>query len=171
MKKITNSIFILSILIFGSTVLALQVPWPKTTIYNSNIEKAIDTNNIDNPIRDGTFMIIDNEKTRDGESERSIWWVVNIWQITEHDEAKENVLQIIKNIINYALGMLWLVALVYLIAHWFMMVTAAGDDEKYKKWLKGLKYAAIALIGIGVSFFLMSFIFRLVKLITISQNG
>jgi hypothetical protein len=31
------------------------------------------------------------------------------------------------------LGLLSFVALLYLIAHGFMMVTAAGDDEKYKK--------------------------------------
>jgi hypothetical protein len=52
-----------------------------------------------------------------------------------------------------------------------MMVTAAGDDEKYKKWLKGIKYATIALIGIGISFFLMSFIFWLVNRITLGANG
>ncbi|MEI7557973.1 MAG: hypothetical protein WCJ45_03990 [bacterium] len=42
-------------------------------------------------------------------------------------------MDVIKNIVNYALGMVALVALIYLIYHGFLILTAAGDDTQYKK--------------------------------------
>lgn len=61
--------------------------------------------------------------------------------------------------------MLGLVALVYLIYHGFLIVTATGDDTQYKKGLKGIKFAAIAIAGIGASWLIVSGIFRLIALI------
>ena len=58
-----------------------------------------------------------------------------------------------------------MVALVYLIYHGFIMLTAAGDDAQYKKGLKGIKFAAIAIVGIGLSRLIVSGIFRLIDLI------
>ena len=65
----------------------------------------------------------------------------------------------VANLLSYALGLLALIALIYLIYHGFLMVTAAGSDEQYNRGLKGIKYAAIALAGIGISWFLISFVF------------
>ncbi len=166
MKKLLLTISLLCVMLLMWSSQALQVPGPKSTIYNEDIHKAVNTDNIDNPIRDGSFMIIDNTNTRESnEQADKIWWIVNVWPIQEFSEAKNDVLTIIKNIINYALWLLGLIALIYLIAHGFMIVTAAGDDEKYKKWLKWIKYAAIALWGVGLSFFIISFIFRLINVI------
>jgi hypothetical protein len=39
------------------------------------------------------------------------------------------------------------------------MVTAAGDEKKYQKWLSVLKYAAIGLAIIGLSWMIVSIIF------------
>jgi hypothetical protein len=61
--------------------------------------------------------------------------------------------------------MLGLVALIYLIYHGFLIVTAAGDDTQYKKGLKGIKFAAIAMVGVGASWLIVSGIFRLIALI------
>lgn len=47
-------------------------------------------------------------------------------------------------------------ALVYLIYHGFIMLTASGDDTQYKKGLKGIKFAAIAIVGIGASRLIIS---------------
>lgn len=166
MKKILLIITLMSTLFLASSSMALQIPGAKSTIYNENINEAINTDNIDDPLRDGSYMIIDNEKTRESnDADLDVGGIVNIGEITEHNQAKESVLNIIKNIINYALGLAWLVALVYLLAHGFMIVTAAGDDAKYKKGLKGVKTAAIALIGIGVSFFIVSFIFYIIRIV------
>lgn len=54
-------------------------------------------------------------------------------EIGDHMTAQNQTFQIINNFINYALGLLALIALVYLLYHGFLMVTAAGDDEQYTK--------------------------------------
>ena len=61
--------------------------------------------------------------------------------------------------------MVGLVALVYLIYHGFLILTAAGDETQYKKGLKGIKFAAIAMVGIGASWLIVSAIFWLIALI------
>jgi len=165
MKKIAI-ILLLTISLFVSSSLALEIPGPKSSIYNENINEAINTDNIDNPLRDGSFMIIDNQKVKLGDEQAiEIKGIVNVWDIQSHNQAKENILNILKNIINYALGLLGLIALIYLLAHGFMILTAAWDDEKYKKGLKGIKYASIALGGIGLSFFMIKFVFRLINIV------
>jgi len=55
--------------------------------------------------------------------------------------------------------------LVILLWGGFQMVTAAGDDTKYKNGFKILKQAAIGLIFIGVSWLVVSVIFRLLGVI------
>jgi hypothetical protein len=58
------------------------------------------------------------------------------------------LIDVIKTFINWMLGMLALVALVILLYGGFIMVTAAGDDAKYKKGFKILQQAAIGLVFI-----------------------
>ena len=71
-------------------------------------------------------------------------------------------LDTIKNAINWILGILATIALVVCLYGWFKMVTAAGDEKKYGDWLKVLKYAAIGLAIIGLSWMIVSVIFRFV---------
>ena len=61
--------------------------------------------------------------------------------------------------------MLALIALVILLWGGFQMVTAAGDDAKYKKGFKILQQAAIGLVFIGVSRLVVSVIFWLLGVI------
>jgi len=61
--------------------------------------------------------------------------------------------------------MLGLVALVYLIYHGFLILTASGDENQYKKGIAGIKFAAIALAGIGASWLIVSAIFWLIALV------
>jgi hypothetical protein len=101
---------------------------------------------------------------QDDTQTNKIWWITNNEdQITSHKEAESQVMQIIKNVINYALWLLSLISLVYLIYHGFLMITAAGDDTQYKKWLKWLKFAAIALAWIWLSWIVISFIFYIIQ--------
>ena len=91
-------------------------------------------------------------------------WVDN--QITDHNTAKNQTLQIVKNILNYVLGLLGLIALIYLIYNGFLILTAGGDDAQYKKGIQSLQYALIALAGIGASWLIVSLIFRLIDQFT-----
>lgn len=73
------------------------------------------------------------------------------------------IITAIKLVINWALWMLALIALVVLLLGGFQMVTAAGDDGKYKKGFKILQQAAVGLVFIGVSRLMISLIFWLLK--------
>ena len=80
----------------------------------------------------------------------------------------DKLITVIKSFINWMLGMLALVALVILLWGGFQMVTAAGDDAKYKKGFKILQQAAIWLVFIGVSRLVVSVIFWLLWIIGVS---
>lgn len=43
------------------------------------------------------------------------------------------------------------------------MVTSAGDEDKYGKGFTILKHAAVGLLMIGVAWFVISIVFRLVN--------
>lgn len=73
-----------------------------------------------------------------------------------------NLLDIIKSFINWILGLLSLIALGMALWGGFQMVTAAGDDTKYKAGFKVLKQAAIGLIIVWFSWIIVSSIFWLI---------
>lgn len=77
----------------------------------------------------------------------------------------DSLITVVKNGINWVLGILALIALIILLWGGFQMVTAAGDEEKYKKGFTILKQAAIGLILIGIAWFVISIIFWLINLI------
>jgi hypothetical protein len=55
-----------------------------------------------------------------------------------------------------------LIALAMALFGGFKMVTAAGDDGKYKEGFKVLKQAAIGLVVVGLSWIIVSTIFLLI---------
>jgi hypothetical protein len=73
------------------------------------------------------------------------------------------LLDVVKNFVNWVLGLLSLIALIVLLYGGFNMVTAAGDDAKYKKGFKILQQAAIGLAVVGLSWIIVSFIFYIVS--------
>ena len=78
------------------------------------------------------------------------------------------LIDVIKSFINWMLGMLALIAMVMLLFWGFQMVTAAGDDAKYKKGFKILQQAAIGLVFIGVSWLMVSVIFWLLGVVGVA---
>lgn len=157
---LTSSILYASLIVVWYA--QMIVPSSENYILNENDQQVLNTEGIQDPLRDWAYNIIDAEAWTWGLS----WDIVGIWdKISSHENAQNKTLQVIKNLLNYALGMLWLVALIYLIYHGFLIVTAAGDDTQYKKWLSGVKYAAIAIVGIGVSWLVVSWIFWLLDLV------
>jgi len=80
--------------------------------------------------------------------------------------TQDGFVNVIKGAINWILGILALIALIILLWGGFQMVTAAGNEEQYKKWFTILKQAAIGLILIGIAWFVISIIFWLVNLTT-----
>lgn len=73
--------------------------------------------------------------------------------------ANDSLINVIRTFVNWALGMLALIALIVLLYGGFQMVIAAGDEGKYKNGFKILQQAAIGLVFIGVSWLVVSLIF------------
>jgi hypothetical protein len=87
----------------------------------------------------------------------------SVWQQAADDAL---ISEIIQRAINRVLGILWLIALIILLYGGFLMLTAAGNDEKYNKWFTILKHTAIGLAFIGISRFIVSMVFYLIEIIT-----
>jgi len=77
----------------------------------------------------------------------------------------------VQKAVNWILGILWLITVVILIWWGFQMVTAAGDDGKYKKWFTIVKQAVVGLILIGVSALIVNLIFSFVSSNADNANG
>jgi len=98
----------------------------------------------------------------------SIWVAGNdMWG----GSGSEWFLDFIQTALNRILGLLGLITIILLIWGGFQMVTAAGDDGKYKKWFTIVKQAAIGLILIGVSALIVSLIFNFVNTNTTTGGG
>jgi hypothetical protein len=116
------------------------------------LEEVIRTNDLDSPIRQ---WVSDLSK-----------WVDNIiysGPITDSASAQQQSLAFASNLINYFLSLVSFIALVYLIYHWYLMVTAAWDKSQFEKWQKWLKYATIAIAWIFLSWFVISMVFRVLE--------
>lgn len=83
----------------------------------------------------------------------------------------DKFLKVVKGAVNWVLGILGLIALLFLLYGGFEMVTAAGDDKKYASGQKILKAAAIGLALIGFSWMLISGIFWLSNILGTAADG
>ena len=76
---------------------------------------------------------------------------------------KDNMIVTIKKAINWVLGILSFVALCLCLWGGFQMMTSGGDSKKYESWLNLLKWAAIGLAVIAVSWLVVSLIFYVIN--------
>ena len=84
--------------------------------------------------------------------------------ITGKKQAWWQLLTTIKTTIKWLLGILATVAVAICLYGGFIMMTSAGDEKKYEKGLTVLKYAAIGLAIIGLSWIIVSAVFWFVNL-------
>lgn len=122
----------------------------------NNINDVVHTDDITHPFRDGTYLPV---QSPDGNNSIP---VINVGRIFSFQEAENQTLRLIKNIINYALSFAILIVFLFLIYEGYLIVIYANDDDQYKKALTRVKTAAIALAGMAISWLLVSFIFNVV---------
>ncbi len=121
-----------------------------------SISDVVQTSDITQPFRDGAYLPV---QSPDGMHSID---VINLGRIVSFDEAQNQTLRLIKNIINYILSFAIFVVFVFMIYEWYMVVTSSNDDEQYKKALTKLKTASIAIAGMAISWLLVSFIISVV---------
>lgn len=140
--------------------------WNDSNIYNQELWNAINTqydwNDISWPLNDGAYRIVNWEW---GNWQLS-WLVWTDQKIDDYEDALSKILKTIQNVVNYTLWILSLIALLYLVIHWFIILTASGDDSKVKKWLKWIKNAFLAIAWIWLSWIIISFILWLITTLT-----
>lgn len=97
------------------------------------------------------------------------------WSITKQDKSynpevygsdqmrNDNLIQVIRKAINWVLGILSFIALVLCLWGGFQMMTSGGDSKKYESGLNLLKWAAIGLAVIAVSWLIVSLIFYVIN--------
>lgn len=137
------------------------------SIFNRHLVQVLDTNYNWVPMDINPIEIwISDIIIWEGWSSQISWLVWTDDEITEYSIAMRKIMKVIQNVVNYFLWILWVVALIYLIIHWFMILTAAGDDSKMKKWLKWVKNAFIAIAWIWLSRLIISFILWLINTLT-----
>ena len=161
MKKFIIASILIVMGILSVSFGQMVVPDSQNYILNESDQQVLNTQGISDPLRDGAYNMIQPDN---GTGTVGVLWADEA-KITSYQNAQTRTMGIIKKALNYLLWSLSLIALIYLIYHGFLILTAAGDDAQYKKWLSGIKYAAIAISGIGASWLIVSIIFWLINLI------
>lgn len=111
-------------------------------------------------LRDGTELVA--EWVGDADNNDKIYYQ----EVTTTGETWEKTADYVRALINYALAIIWLIALLYVAYHGFLTVTAAWNDDQTAKWREGMRYGAMALLWIAVAWFLLSLVFWLIQKIT-----
>jgi hypothetical protein len=159
MNRIKNiGVAMMFLLIGVSCSAGLEIPL-SPTIFNDNQQRYVYPKGVDNAVREGISF---PTKNPDQPNDKIGWIQWGDQYIENHDTAKERTLAIVINLVSYALLLASLVALIYLIYHGVLVITAVGDDARYKQGLKWIKYAAIALIGLWLSWVIINTIFWLI---------
>jgi hypothetical protein len=141
--------------------------WNSSSILTRDSSDVVDTTlwvgneDISDPLRQWAYTIIHSV------SWTTVDWIV--WvddEIQTHSEAMVDTLQVAKNIINMLLWFLALIALIYVIVHWIMILLSWSSDDKFKKGIKWIKRAIIAIVWIWLSWFIITLIFWFIRWIS-----
>ena len=92
-----------------------------------------------------------------------LWLVKDIDIIGTDKWPSSSLLDTVTNTIKWILRILATVAVAICLYAGFVMMTSAGDENKYKNGMKILKYAAIGLAIILLSWLIVSVVFWFVK--------
>jgi hypothetical protein len=77
-------------------------------------------------------------------------------------ESNIDLPALFKTIINYALGIAFFVAVIYLIYGGFLYITSAGNEESAEKGKNAIVYSLIGIVVIVLSFVIVSAVYRFV---------
>ncbi len=167
MYKITKLIFsviIVAFTIFNISLVSAQmetIDQGHLDSINQDIYKAVGSEDIDenkNVLRQWAYLPVDDEKVN-----KAI--IAADWEsILDYDSGAFKTFKYIRNIVNYVLWFLWVVALFYLLYHWFIIVTTT-EENKHEDAMKAIKTAAIAIGWIWIAWFIVTFVYYVVWLI------
>lgn len=115
-----------------------------------------------------SLSIIPNISFADDDCD-TFWWTcysTEIEVINNNGEKNSDLLDTIKNAINWILWLLATIALVICMYAWFKVLTSGGDSKWYDAWMKILKNAALWLALILLAWMIVSLVFWFVDTLT-----
>ncbi len=115
---------------------------------NKDHQTIVETDNIEDPLRDGSYGI----------AEKVQGLYMKQGRLTTFLKAQDAALAYAQNIINWTLFIVWTVALIYLLYTGFQMITSSWDETKFKERTKRTRSALIGLLGIGLSAIFVNFV-------------
>ena len=154
MKKL---LLLLTIGVFVWTAFAgytWENDWDK--IYTKDQNQVIDTNWLDDPLNAWTHSAVE---WADG--------IVNA-DVTTEDSKQENMIAYISKWVNYFLGLLWMIVIIFIIKDGIVIITSAWDENKQKEAFINLKNYIIAIILIWVAYLIVNLIFWFVNTNTVN---
>lgn len=156
MKNLIKFFLILLALIFWSFVFCLNTYDPyEYDVYSKDADNVVDKDNLwSDSLRQWTKDIA--------------WWIKDIAKpnVNNSTQAKVYTLYFVKKIVDYFLMLLAFFALIYLLYNLYFILTAAWDDNKFKKWFDWIKLTGFVIIWIWLSWLIISFVFYLVQIMT-----
>lgn len=121
------------------------------TFYTTDASKVVDDSAVDDPFKDWATNLVQ------GVSDKGTNLYDNITTMRS-EIAKNETTAFISRVVNYIIWLLGLISTLYLLWSGFKMVTAAWDDGKYSSGFEWVKYSLLAIAGLGLSWFIVSFI-------------
>ncbi len=114
------------------------------------------------------IAILPNYASATGNAENSWWWAnqdISYNPAVSGSNAlqEDSLINTIRSAINRVLRILSLIAVVLCLWGWFKMMTSGWDQKKYQDGLNILKWAAIGLAVIALSWLIVSLIFRVIN--------
>ncbi len=101
--------------------------------------------------------------------ETQAWWFWDMvgvswfWVLWTEKKQNDSLVYTIRNGINWVIGVLSFISLVLCLYAWFLMLTSWWDSKKYNTGFSIIKYVAIGLAIIAVSWLIVSLIFYLIN--------
>lgn len=125
------------------------------TVYSTSLDHIIITSGIDDPIRSWASYVIQYIS--------GTWYTGNI---DTFEKSSYITLTFLSTIINRFLWLLAFIALLYLLYHAFMVLISHNNPEKISQHRQALYTALIVIVGIGLSWVIVSAMFYIIAIIT-----
>ena len=93
-------------------------------------------------------------------------WILHLPEPNDYDTWLWYVIALIQIAINWLLGMLAVIALVYILYCGFLILSSWSDDKNVSKGKKWISNAAVAIAGIGLSWLVISAMIWFINIIS-----
>ena len=133
-----------------------------TKTLTNDPSKVIDDSSINgNPITAGSNTVVGKNSWFKGK----VIWLFDVTN-TNYTSTLTATMQKIKNFTNWALGLLWVICVIYLVYQWVVLLIKFDDDKAQSEAFWSIKTVDWVLWGIGVSWIIVKLAFYIVSKLT-----